>query len=110
MPFEIKPPAQKIFKGCINCSSASSVADLERTICVGFGAAYVTKNNELIYDGEQELRDGKEPKKIKEIEDMAKLDPENDWQISFDGPMHGETYQRQGDNHWVCIESNQGFA
>jgi myo-inositol-hexaphosphate 3-phosphohydrolase len=110
MNWEKKEPAKKIFKGCLNCSTASSVADLERTICVGFGAAYVTKNNELIYDGEQELRDGKEPKKIQFFDDMAKLDPDNDWQITFYGPWHGETYQRQGDNNWVCIESNEGFA
>jgi hypothetical protein len=28
----------------------------------------------------------------------------------LDGPLHGETYQRQGKNHWVLVERNLGFA
>ena len=41
---------------------------------------------------------------------IAPMDPDHDWRIVKFGPMHGETFQRQVENNWVCIESNEGFA
>jgi len=110
MEWQKKEPAIKIFKGCLNCSTAARIAPMEMTIAVGFGTAIVMKDGEQIYDGERDWQDGKEPKSVQYFEDMAKLDPDHDWQIVKKGPMHGETFQRQGENNWVCIESNEGFA
>lgn len=103
-------PAEKIHIGCLNCSTAARVAPMEMIIAVGFGYAIVTKDGEQIYDGERDWQEGREPKNVQHFEDMAKLDPDHDWRIVKDGPMHGETFQRQGDNNWVCIKSNEGFA
>lgn len=80
------------------------------TICVGFGSATAYNDAGFFYDGEREYSDDKEPKTIGDIEAIAKLDPDHDWRVQFDGPLHGETYQRQGDGLWVMVESNQGFA
>ena len=105
---QIKPKDLHI--GCLNCSTAAIIAPLSMSICVGFGAAFVTKDGEQIYDGEQDYRDGKEPKTVQYFEDEATKDPMHDWRIVKEGPMHGETFQRHDKNKWVCIESNQGFA
>jgi len=99
-----------IHQGCLCCPTPTVHADLEKQICVGFGSAIATRNGQCIYDGEADLQQDKEPKTIGEIEEIAKLEPDEDWRIEFYGPLHGETYQRQGENLWVMIESNMGFA
>lgn len=83
---------------------------MKMPVCVGFGVAFVTKDGTTIYDGELDWEGGNEPKTVADIEELAKADPEHDWQIIKHGPLHGETFQRQGDERWVCIESNRGFA
>lgn len=112
MPFEkLKPLEGKdIHVGYLCCSTAARVAPLEMGIAVGFGAAYVTRDGEKIYDGERDFHDGKEPLTVRDIEAMAKDDPDHDWRIVKHGPMHGETFQRHCDDTWVCVESNEGFA
>ena len=75
-------------------------------IAVGFGFAGAFKDDECVYDEQS----ADEHLTVADIETMAKDDPEHDWQIRKHGPLHGETFQRQGDGRWVCIESNQGFA
>lgn len=108
MGFELLPPAEHIHIGCLNCSTAARVAPMEMLIAVGFGSAYVTKDDECVYD-EQMVTDDKYWT-VQDAENLAKLDPDKDWRITKMGPMHGETFQRQGENNWVCIESNEGFA
>ena len=56
--FEKLPPAEHIHIGCLNCTTAARIAPMEMIIAVGFGSAYVTKDDELIYD-EQMIEDGK---------------------------------------------------
>jgi hypothetical protein len=109
---ELKPQIDKkdLHLGCLNCSTAALQAPMSMLICVGFGSAVVTKDGETVYDGERDLHDGKEPKTVRDIELMAVDDPDHDWRIIKDGPLHGETFQRHGVDNWVCIESNQGFA
>ena len=36
----------KLFIGCLNCSTAALVAPLDMLIAVGFGSAFVTKDAE----------------------------------------------------------------
>lgn len=105
-----KEPAldvDKIHHGCLNCSNVGHTMPLDAIIAVGFGSADVTKDGEYIYSEEH----GKEDyRALSEFEDMAKTDPDHDWRVTMFGPLHGETYQRHGDNEWVLIESNEGFA
>jgi hypothetical protein len=96
----------QIHIGCLNCSTAARVAPLNMRIEVGFGAAFATKDGELVYEEQQ----GVPSLTVADIERLAVDDPDHDWRIAKHGPMHGETYQRQGSGNWVCIESNDGFA
>lgn len=112
MTWDKLPPitADKLHSGCMHCSTACLKAPMDMWICVGFGSAVATRDGELVYDGESEFHAGNEPKSVGDIEELAKEDPDHDWRIIKHGPMHGETFQRQGDGEWVCVESNQGFA
>lgn len=98
--------AKDIHVGCLCCSTAARIAPMKMVIAVGFGFAAATKDDEVVYD--EDSADALLT--VADIEAMAKDDPEHDWQIIKAGPLHGETFQRQGDARWVCIESNQGFA
>ena len=112
MRWEKLPPIDqdKIHIGCLNCSTAAMEAPMQMLICVGFGSAMVTRDGELVHDGERAFQDGEEPWTVQDAEDAAAQDPDHDWQIVKYGPMHGETFQRHGPSKWICIESNPGFA
>lgn len=99
--------AKDIHIGCLNCSTAAAIAPMEMLVAVGFGAAYATKDSEVVY---METTHDDDLKTVGDIEEMAKADPDHDWRIVKEGPMHGETFQRHGDGQWVCVESNRGFA
>lgn len=109
---ELQPQIDKkdLHIGCLNCSTAALKAPMEMLICVGMGMAVATKDGKVIYDGEEDLHNDKEPLAVKDIEAMAAQDPDHDWRIIKEGPLHGETFQRHGVENWVCIESNPGFA
>jgi len=110
MSWEKLPPAKKIYIGCLNCSSACEQAPMNMLIAVGFGDSYVSMDGERIYTEPCNPQSEDEYKTVQFFEDLARLDPDHDWRIHKYGPLHGEVFQRQGDNLWVCIESNQGFA
>lgn len=98
----------KIHIGCLNCSTAQQLARMEMKITVGFGSAYVTKNGKIYYDGS--MAEWEKAKSLSAIERIARRSPDADWRLVMFGPLHGETYQRQGRKRWVMAESNQGFA
>ena len=76
-------------------------------IAVGFGYAGVT------CDGTERLREVPELEAcptVGDAEALALREPDADWRIILDGPLHGETYQRQGVGRWVLVAKNEGFA
>lgn len=80
-----------------------------RTIAVGFGQAFVAKGDETLYY-ERSLMAEDDYWTVADAERLAVADPDHDWRIVLDGPIDGETYQRQGEGRWVLVESNDGFA
>jgi hypothetical protein len=108
---QVKPLEDKqLFIGCACCSTACRIAHPDMLIAVGFGSAVLTKGKELIYE---ETQDGP-VWTVADAEKLAAADPDHDWRIQKDGPLHGETFQRHASGkyagQWVCIDSNQGFA
>src|SRR5689334_6290007 len=103
IPFTKLPPVEKsgVHQGCLCCPTPSVIASLEKQIAVGFGGAVCTKDGDLIYDGEADYQNDIEPKTIGDMEKLAQADPDHDWRVRFDGPLHGETYQRHMENTWV---------
>ena len=75
-------------------------------IAVGFGEAYLTKGDEIIF---REARDCDEFT-VAMAEDLAVLQPELDWRIHLIGPLSERHYQRQGDKCWVLYLKADGFA
>ena len=68
------PPTKEkdLYIGCLNCSTAAIQAPLDMIICVGFGSAYVTRDNKTVYDGEQDFRD-----EVSKLNELVK-DPKSD--------------------------------
>lgn len=93
---------------CPHCPPILTQAPMEKLIAVGFGRAAITRDGEQILDGERPPND--EYLTFADAETMAALEPDHDWRVILHGPLHGETYQRQGVEQWVCIERNEGFA
>lgn len=110
MPYDKLKPAEDIHIGCPCCSTTAKIAPLDMVVAVGFGSAFVTRDGDITYDGEQAWKKGEEPLTVRDIEAIAKADADHDWRIVKSGPLHGETFQRHGDDTWVCVESNEGFA
>lgn len=104
-----QPPVTKANQGCACCPVPSIHASMDMKICAGFGSASAYNDAGFSYYG-PDLDGWDEAKTVGDIEEIAKKDPDHDWQIQFVGPLHGETYQRHGDNLWVMIETNEGFA
>ncbi len=72
-------------------------------IAVGFGDAYITFNGKTIYDGEADYHKRGKAKTLKYFELQARY-KKGDWRVIKYGPLHGETFQRQGKNNWVCVK------
>jgi len=94
---------------CLNCPPIEPTLDMDRTIAVGFGAAFVAKDHETVFV-ETPDTEFEDCWTVAMAEAAAAADPDHDWRIVMDGPMHGETYQRQGEGRWVLVEANGGFA
>lgn len=93
---------------CLNCPPIIRLLELQRHIAVGFGDAHLECEGVVLWQEEQD--EFKDCLTVAEAEAMAQQWPECDWRIVMHGPMHGETYQRQGTGKWVLVESNGGFA
>ena len=106
------PPIEPKHNPCLNCPDPKSVLSPTAIVAVGFGDAHLERDGQVLWD---ENRDGEgldwdEMMSCAKAEEMAAADPNHDWRIVLDGPLHGETYQRHGPNEWVCVEQNTGFA
>jgi hypothetical protein len=80
---------------------------LRAVLAVGFGNTVVTRDGESIWS---EMQWRNRNRRLRSIEYRARLDPDRDWRVFFDGPLVGEEYQRQGKNNWVLIKRTDGFA
>lgn len=103
------PPMAGRNNPCLNCPPIETTLGMDRTIAVGFGQAFVAKDDETVFV-ETPDTEFEECWTVAQAEAAAAADPDHDWRIVLDGPMHGETYQRQGEGRWVLVESNDGFA
>ncbi len=93
---------------CLNCPPIPTQASMDKLVMVGFGVAIITCDGKTIRDGEDSRR--KRPLTFTDAEHLAAKKPKADWRVILHGPLHGETYQRQGKECWVIIERNMGFA
>lgn len=102
-------PIKGGFGGCMHCGYQHDIAPEDMLIAVGFGVATVSKNGKEIYN-EMQVKDEKKLWTLKEAEQEALKDEDNDWRIHLVAPLSERHYQRQGINHWVLYEKGQGFA
>jgi hypothetical protein len=117
MQFTKEPPHIKPSIGCWTCGCSEMrqptndkiLARMNTKIYGGFGWWTILMDGDVIYqpppDGEW-----KDFPTLMRFENMARKDPDHDWRAECFLPLRGATYQRQGKNEWVLIDSNQGFA
>lgn len=89
------------------------VFDLDRTIAVGFGAAYVTRDGVEVLDGERAMQRAQSEADYitgHHAEALASADPDHVWEIVFVGPLSGATFTRQPDGRWIATRRDEGFA
>lgn len=106
--WEKLPPLPGRPNPCLNCPPIAPLLDLDRPIAVGFGYAGLLRDGLGVWEEQQ--CDDEEPMTVAQAEAMAAADPDHDWRIALHGPMHGEVYQRHGQNEWVLVEKDEGFA
>ncbi len=88
-----------------------AVLPMEEEIKVGFGRAYLAKNNEFIYIHDEMTASGNcLCMTVARAEELAEADPKNDWRIHLIAPLSDCHYQRQGRQNWVLYEKGAGFA
>lgn len=67
------------------------------------------KNGKEIYN-ENSIENESDLWTLKEAEEEALKDEDNDWRIHLVAPLSERHYQRQDKNKWVLYEKGQGFA
>ena len=93
------------FIGCLHCEYSDCILG---RIGVGFGSASLTRNDEVIF--EEENQEYSELMSYEEAEIMASKEPEEDWKIHLIAPLSERHYQRQGERYWVLYKKSEGFA
>ena len=103
------PPLPGSPNPCSCCPPIRATLSLDRVIAVGFGYAGVTCDGVEVLREDNDAEFGDNPT-MADAEALALAKPDADWRATFFGPLHGETYQRQGEGLWVLVEKNEGFA
>ena len=110
-------PCLKPHIGCLNCGAGEMrgsrhdkiTASMRTRIYNGFGGWSILRDGDVVYmgphDGEWE-----DFPTLMTFENRARKDPDHDWRAICDLPLRSATYQRQGNNEWVLIDSGMGFA
>lgn len=106
---KIETPIESKGGGCLCCGGTVNILPLDSHIAAGFGAAWIEKNGETIYQDTGSDFD-EEPRSLEEFEKLALEEPDLDWRAHFDLPMRSASYQRQKAGHWVLYEEGRGFA
>lgn len=92
--------------GCLNCPPAYAIAPMNTLVAVGFGYAHISKDGEVVFDEQQ----SDDFHTLEEFEAMADADPDHDWRLVLDAPLHSREYQRHDTGKWVLIKQGEGFA
>ena len=67
------------------------------------------KDDEVVYS-EQQAEGLDDFWTTQTAENEARKDPNHEWIIDLQGPLSGRTYKRIGEDNWVLIDQNRGFA
>lgn len=103
MKWKKEKPIKGGFGGCLHCGYQYDIAPEEMLIAVGFGIATVTKNGKEIYN-ENSIENESDLWTLKEAEEEALKDEDNDWRIHLVAPLSERHYQRQDKNKWYFMK------
>jgi hypothetical protein len=85
------------------------ILPMDKVIAVGFGAAYVSCDEETIWQ-EDARKKFSDCWPVSRAEQEAAARPDHDWRIHLVGPLSEGHWQRQGVGEWVMYAKGEGFA
>lgn len=85
------------------------VLPMSKVIAVGFGAAYVTCDDETVWQEDLQA-DWDDLWTVAQAEQAAMANPNHDWRIHLIGPLAEGHWQRQSEGQWVMYAKGEGFA
>ena len=100
---KLVPLAEPVHSGCLLCGSKPIELPLTKMLCVGFGDVTVSRDEEIIWQGDDDSVT------LERFEEMAKLDPDHNWHVTFNAPLWEGIWQRQ-DGKWLLVWKGMGFA
>lgn len=92
------------FRHCLNCPPRFDLLPLSAPLAIEFGQVDVTKDNEVIWSGDDEKV------LLRKFEHQARKDPDHDYRVNIIGPLYECEYQRHGDTEWALISRGERFA
>lgn len=102
---------EDILQPCACCSNNKNKLNMRSELSVGFGDVVVTIDGVTVWNqGSISFSDEDNIWTVYDAEFRARQSNAKDARIEFIGPLWGGTYQRHGENNWVLIEQNMGFA
>jgi hypothetical protein len=108
-PIWWKPGIKATGAICACCAQTTELLSLDTVLYDGFGGWSVTKNGQYFFQADQG-KEWDETETLKDIENMIGEDNESEYLANLFTPLRGATFQRHAKNHWVLIETNEGFA
>ena len=105
MKKEIKPYRG----GCLLCPGTEDELSMSEILYQGFGGYSVYKGNKLFYSGDPNGK-WESFKSLKDIEKLAKKEPDAKWKVVLSNPLRGATWKRNKKGQWILKETNMGFA
>lgn len=98
--------------GCLCCKGSEDILDFETTLHNGFGGWHISKDKEIYFmDSSKDCFENWDNiKKLKDIEEEARKEPDSEWQAHYIAPLREAKYQRSDCGKWVLIETGPGFA
>lgn len=98
--------------GCLCCGGSEDLLDMETTLYSGFGGWTILKDGETYFvdDSKDEFENWDNIKKLKDIEEEAKQNPQSKWEAYLFLPLREARYERSDCGSWVLVETGMGFA
>ena len=110
------PPCTEPHFGCLNCGGGEMRRDGERILANMrtrlYGPECVIRRDDALWFSPA-YGDGvawADNPTLMSIEHKARNEPNHDWRFAFRAALRDATYQRQGRNEWVLVESGDGYA
>jgi hypothetical protein len=105
-----KPSIKQSMYSCVCCGISAELLPLNTKLYFASSGGWtITKNNNHFFSDDREI-DFKEYLDLKYVEELIGDDDKSEYLANFCTPLRSAVYQRHSKNHWVLIESGEGWT